>query len=270
MSVPSAQNLPLHVDDSGSGEAVLFLHSSGLSGRQWRRLAGDATRAGMRAIVPDLSGHGRSPAWSDDSPFAYTVDVDAMTSLLETAGRAHIVGHSYGGFVAAHVARRAPERVLSLSLYDPVCFGVLDPDEDADVRAILQAIDFRWGPTPTERDHWLRAFVDFWNGKGGFDALSKDVADEFRRVAWVVEEGVRTLLDDRTTLDAFRSLPFPAHLLTGEKSPMPAQRVVERLAAAIPNGRRTTIAGAGHLGPVTHGAAVNEAILSGFGSRVAS
>jgi pimeloyl-ACP methyl ester carboxylesterase len=42
------------------------------------------------------------------------------------------VGHSYGGLLALRLARRDPARVRSLTVYDPVAFGVLartDPDE---------------------------------------------------------------------------------------------------------------------------------------------
>jgi len=53
----------LFVEDIGKGAPVVFLHSSGLAGRQWRRVAQALVEKGRRAIVPDLSGHGRSPAW---------------------------------------------------------------------------------------------------------------------------------------------------------------------------------------------------------------
>ena len=44
--------------DSGAGLPVVFLHPTPLDGRFWRPLAEDL--AGMRAIVPDLRGHGAS------------------------------------------------------------------------------------------------------------------------------------------------------------------------------------------------------------------
>jgi pimeloyl-ACP methyl ester carboxylesterase len=57
----------LHVDDLGVGDAVRLLHSSGLSGRQWRR------------IVPDLTGHGQSPPWPAPTPFSFRTDVARST-----------------------------------------------------------------------------------------------------------------------------------------------------------------------------------------------
>src|ERR1700687_3926045 len=55
----------LHVECSGAGDSVLLLHSSGLSGRQWRRLTPELVRRGMRAVVPDLTGHGASDAGAE-------------------------------------------------------------------------------------------------------------------------------------------------------------------------------------------------------------
>src|SRR5258708_1009668 len=120
----------LHVERIGSGDPVLLLHSSGLSGRQWRKLAGEIAKRGMTAIVPDLSGHGASEAWPEPKPFAYPIDVDEILDIVD--GSVHVVGHSYGGLLALQVARAIPGLIRSFVLYDPVAFGVLDPVVDAD------------------------------------------------------------------------------------------------------------------------------------------
>src|SRR5689334_4946961 len=92
---------PLHVERTGAGPSVLLVHSSGLSGRQWKRLERDLVRRGAAAIVPDLSGHGRSPSWPEPEPFSFHVDVDAIAALIgDEREEVHVVGHSYGGFVA--------------------------------------------------------------------------------------------------------------------------------------------------------------------------
>ena len=147
-------------------------------------------------------------------------------------------------------------------MFDPVEFNVLDAERDHDARAILGALDLSWGPGPEQRERWLRAFVDFWSGEGAWSALKDDARDEFLRVAWVTREGVRTLADDSTPLDAFRDLRIPTLLMTGERSPLPARRVVERLAKAMPLARQQVIPGAGHLGPVTQARDVNPRIVA--------
>jgi len=251
----------LHVEDTGAGAPVVLLHSSGLSGRQWRRLAGELAARDLRAVVPDLSGHGQSAPWLEPAPFAFTTDVERIVALVRELGGAHVIGHSYGGLVALHVGLAAPDVVRSLAVFDPVAFGTLDAARDHDALAILHALELSWGPHPDDRERWLRTFVDFWGGPGAWPALREDMRAEFRRVAWVVREGVRTLMADHTPTSTFARITLPVQLVTGERSPLPARRVIDRLAEALPHARVATVSRVGHLGPLTDPGAVNPVFL---------
>jgi pimeloyl-ACP methyl ester carboxylesterase len=252
---------PLHVERSGSGAPVFLLHSSGLSGRQWKRLASLVAGEGLRAVVPDLTGHGASEPLLEPQAFSFREDVARTVALLRTDGAAHLVGHSYGGLVALQAAHRAPALVRSLVLYDPVAFGVLDPTEDAAALRELGSLDLTWGPTESDRERWLRSFVDYWGGgAGAWSSLREEARAEFRRVAWVVREGVRTLMEDLTPASSYRVVRAPIVVLTGEQSPLAVRSVVARLGTTLAAKTRT-IARAGHMGPMTHGDAVNAAVL---------
>ena len=76
--------LRLHYLDSGSGDAVLFIHGSGpgASGHSnFKQNYPDFAGAGHRALVPDLPGYGASDKPETD----YTLDffVEAMFGLLD-------------------------------------------------------------------------------------------------------------------------------------------------------------------------------------------
>jgi len=257
----------LSIEETGAGDSVVLLHSHGLSGRQWRKLTPALVAQGFRVLAVDLTGQGRSEPWPEPKPFSFTIDVDRVGEIVRTVQPAHLVGHSYGAFVGLHVARAWPGSTRTLTLFDPVAFHVLDAVEDRDARAILAALDLSWTPEPDQRDRWLRTFVDFWGGVGAWSALREDVRDEFRRVAWIIREGVRTLAEDQTPLAALGDLRIPTLLMTGERSPLPARKVIERLAKAIPDARREVIPAAGHLGPVTHADEVNSHIITGLTAR---
>jgi pimeloyl-ACP methyl ester carboxylesterase len=248
-----------HVDDQGTGEPVILLHSHGLSGRQWRKLGGELVARGMRVLAVDLSGQGQSEPWPEPRAFSFEIDVERVTELLRAVQPAHLVGHSYGGLIALHVARAEPRALRTLSLFDPVAFSILHRDVDRDARAILDGLDLSWGD---DRDRWLRTFVEFWGGDGAWGALREEARDEFRRVGWVIREGVRTLAEDQTAASAFAQVDVPTLLMTGEKSPMPARRVIERLAEAMPDARVEVVAGVGHLGPVTAAGEVNARVVA--------
>jgi pimeloyl-ACP methyl ester carboxylesterase len=254
-------DFPIHVADAGKGDTVVLLHSSGMSGDQWRRTAEHLVNGGARAIVPDLLGSGRSAPWPAGKPFSFQDDVAIVQSLLQRLdGPVHLVGHSYGGLIALRAAALDPARVRSIALYDPVAFGVLDADVAADAEGVadLARVRFGWGETDAEHEAFLRGFVDYWGGEGAWPKLRDTARAEFTRVGWIVHEGARTLSAETTRADAYRSLRFPALLVTGEHSPPAAQRVVARLGEALPGGRVERIAGAGHMGPLTHGKQLNE------------
>jgi pimeloyl-ACP methyl ester carboxylesterase len=127
----------------------VLLHSHGLSGGQWRKLTGDLVAHGFRVLAVPLAGHGRSEPWPEPKPFSFAIDVERVGEVVRAVQPAHVVGHSYGGLIALHVARGVPGGVATLSLFDPVAFGVLDADEDRDARAVLEALDLSWPPRPS-------------------------------------------------------------------------------------------------------------------------
>jgi pimeloyl-ACP methyl ester carboxylesterase len=224
----------------------------------------------MRAILPDLSGHGRSPAWPEPTPFTYRVDVVAIAQLLESLPEpAHLVGHSYGGLIALLATVAAPARVRSLALYDPVAFGVLDPIRDVEASRDLDRVRPDWDGSAEGRERWLTAFVDYWGGAGAWLALREDARDEFRRVAWVVFQEVTALVKDKTPASAYASFAGPVLLLGGERSPPAAHLVLDRLAGTFGDAKRATVAGAGHMGPLTHGDVVNGLILDALAGPIA-
>jgi pimeloyl-ACP methyl ester carboxylesterase len=250
-------------DVRGEGSLVLLLHSGGMSGRQWRRLA-ERLAPSHRVVSPDFLGSGDNPPWPADTPFDFHSDVAAISQLLDVFGApAHLVGHSYGGLIALTVARERPAAVRSLTVYDPVAFGVLHGAADEEGLADLA----RAGQNPVFLDDerggqepWFEAFVDYWNGPGSWLALPPPARASFLKVGRKVYGEVRSLLEDRTPATAYAHLRAPALLLTGEHSPAAARRVVALLAAALPSARLESVAGAGHMGPISQATEVNAQI----------
>jgi len=253
---------PLHALDLGAGDPVVLLHSGGMSSRQWRKLA-ERLAPSHRVIAPDLLGSGQNPPWPDDAPFHFDDDVAAVERLIaEVPGRVHLVGHSYGGLIALVLARRSPARVRSLAAYDPVAFGVLhvanDPAGLADAARTEGLLDERIGGT----DPWFERFVGYWSGPGAWRALAEPARQSFLRVGRKVFLEVRSLIGDRTAASDYAAVTAPALFLTGERTPVAEKRVVAILAEALPAATAVEVAGAGHMGPLTHADAVNDLLAS--------
>lgn len=269
MPTVRVRDLEIHYVDQGAGVPVVLVHSSGMSSRQWTRLG--ARLAGThRVLAPDLSGSGASDPVPPDAPFDFHQDVEVLDGVLATLGEApyHLAGHSYGGLLAITSARMRPERVLSLSVFEPVAFGVLYSTGDRDGIACLEDYDRDgtfFDDAAGGREPWMERFVDWWQGAGAWRSLAEPARSAFLRVGRKVFQEVRSLTADRTPLEAYAPLTMPALFLSGARSPLAARRVCEILADALPRGKLVTLEDAGHMGPLTHGHAVAEHILDQLG-----
>ncbi|WP_051935439.1 alpha/beta fold hydrolase [Deinococcus sp. YIM 77859] len=95
------------------GPPAVLLHGFPEFWRAWERQIGPLARAGFRVVVPDLRGYNLSE--KPPGVAAYRVgrlqaDVAALIHALGY-GRAHVVGHDWGGIIAWALAVRQPEVV---------------------------------------------------------------------------------------------------------------------------------------------------------------
>lgn len=104
------------------GVPVLFLHGFGGDLNNWLFNL-DAVAEQHPVIALDLPGHGESDARLPGTGLA---DLAAFVGkFLDALGvpKAHLVGHSLGGAVAARLALDAPDRVASVALVNPAGLG---------------------------------------------------------------------------------------------------------------------------------------------------
>jgi pimeloyl-ACP methyl ester carboxylesterase len=103
----------------GSGErAVVFVHGLGGSWQNWLENIPATAAAGYRAIALDLPGFGCSEM--PDCEISITNFARSVDDLCDALGLTSVavVGNSMGGFTAAEMAIRHPERVERLVLVD--------------------------------------------------------------------------------------------------------------------------------------------------------
>ena len=126
----TANGLRFHVEHAGEGPAVLLLHGFPDTGDVWRHQVPALAAAGLRTIVPDLRGRGRSERPQETSAYALPELVADATGILDAFGieRAHILGHDWGAALAWAVAALAPERVDRLVVMSVGFPGAIRPD----------------------------------------------------------------------------------------------------------------------------------------------
>ena len=245
--------------------AVVLLHSSMSSKAQWLALKAQLGE-GYRCIAVDLQGYGASPfpAGADEPGYTHTLayEVDAVSaaiaSHLEPGEAFHLIGHSFGGACALHMARRMSERVLSLTLFEPVAFHLLPQQHPA--RAEIVDVVGRILDSDTERDA-TRIFIDYWNRAGSFDTAPANAQDKMVAQIAKVKLDFQALLGEPATLDDLDMLTMPSLVMAGQHSPASTRLLVQQLAASLPNATALQTRG-GHMGPITHADVVNPAIVT--------
>jgi pimeloyl-ACP methyl ester carboxylesterase len=133
--------------DTGAGETVVFLHPTPLDGEYWRPLTENLD--GVRAIVPDLRGHGVSELGRTlpvggfgrvpDAPVLTMAQLAAdVLELLDhiKAPAALFAGCSIGGYVLLELWRRVPQRMKGLVF---VC-SKPQPDAEANLARRVASI----------------------------------------------------------------------------------------------------------------------------------
>lgn len=239
---------------------VLLLHSGGLTSRQWRKL-GEQLAPQHRVLAPDLLGYGPD-RWPAGKPFHFRDDLAMLSDLLDEP--AHLVGHSYGGLLALQLALVRPAAALSIAVYEPVAFGILDQPGDAAAHdAIRQLVTYR----PEAPEAWLESFIDWWQGDGAWRALPAVTKQSFIDVSWKLSQEVESLTADRTGRAHYATITAPTLILAGQSTHPSELRVVHQLARTLPHATLQVFADMGHMGPITHAAQVNAAIAAFIESR---
>ncbi|BBD40946.1 acetoin dehydrogenase (plasmid) [Aminobacter sp. Y103A] len=105
----------------GEGRPIVLIHGFGADLNSWRpMLAAGPVDAPLLAL--DLPGHGGSPRQTPADLDAIAADVEATLASLGL-GPILLVGHSFGGAVAATVAARGHADVRALALIAPAGLG---------------------------------------------------------------------------------------------------------------------------------------------------
>jgi len=219
------------VDDGGSGDAVVLVHSLAGNTGHWSGQL-EPLRQRRRGVALDLRGHGRSEAPRNGgySMEAQAEDVGAVADALGLE-RFALVGHSMGGGVALAYAGAHPERVTHLLVADPIGDGSQTPE--AEVRPFLDAVD-----SPA----YAETIEGYWSSIAGSDgAVLERLLHDLRQTAReTVVGGLHAVMafDPKPALARYRG-PTLAVITPANDFPYS----MHRLGGGLPH---RVIAGTGH------------------------
>jgi pimeloyl-ACP methyl ester carboxylesterase len=245
-------------------ETVVLLHGSASNNALWRHTK-SALQSRYRCIAPDLIGYGSSAAWPQRAAFGLDAELRAIEPLLRCcADTLHLVGHSYGGVLALHLALADPGRVQSVTLIEPVFFAALKyvGDWSSYFEFCRVRDEFVAALACGDRELAMRRFVDFWMGNGAWVGLPADARASMRKAADKIVLDWQASFAADPGIDRLSALAARTLLVRGSDSPRPMRSLVDALHAIMPGSARTVVEGADHLLPLTHASALTSAILS--------
>lgn len=108
----TVNGIRLHWVEMGSGPPVVLLHGFPEFWYAWRHQLPALAGAGYRAVAADLRGYAGSDKPEGVEAYRIQEVVDDVRGLIaHLGGRAHVVGHDFGGAAAWYLAMLAPEMV---------------------------------------------------------------------------------------------------------------------------------------------------------------
>jgi pimeloyl-ACP methyl ester carboxylesterase len=237
--------------EQGSGEPVLLIHGTLCDHRIWEAQRENIASA-YRYLALDLRYHGTSP-WPDLGQSYSTTDhenqvIEFIRAL--DAGPVHLVGQSYGAYIAVRVALRAPTILRSLVLQEPSIESLLTgPGADA-VLAKRQR-DFAPAIAAGRKDQFdlaARLLVEALMNKGPGSWTSIPVplremfVDNTRTLPFFFLSPPAAVVN----CDDLSAITLPTLIINGAQTLRFFSAVGERLVACIPRSRRKVIAHASH------------------------
>jgi len=230
------------VEIQGEGEPVVMIHGLGGTSNTFTPVL--AAFARHRTIRFDLPGSGRSPRV--DGPLSLRLFVERALLVMRKAEveRAHVVAHSMGTIVAAHLAATEPGKVTSLALFGPL----LAPPDPARAAIRARAAEARKGDMQPIADALLQSSVS------ADTRIKRPAAAAFVRELLMRQDAegyARTCeaLAEMQPADTSR-IDCPTLLVTGDEDVVAPPQSVRMMSERIAGSRVEVLRGCGHWTPV--------------------
>jgi pimeloyl-ACP methyl ester carboxylesterase len=244
----NGHNLNVETYGPATEPAVVLLHHGLGSIRAWKANTPILAKAGLRVIVYDRWGYGKSDPRPELGQPTFKADQADLLSLLDElqVGQAALVGHSDGGTIAMYFAAAHPGRVAKLVIVAAHIY--VEPKMEPGLEMIRLTYendpDFQCKFT---RQHGEKAGQVFKNWHNG----------------WLKEEHLTW--DMRPLLGG---IACPTLVVQGEQDEHASPQHARDIAAAIPGAELWLEPGTGHMLPQEAAKRFNQRLIEFLGVAI--
>jgi pimeloyl-ACP methyl ester carboxylesterase len=253
------KDVRLYYESHGEGEPLVLIPGFGTGLWIWYRQLPAFARS-FRTIVFDPRGVSRSE--QRDEPVTIRLIADDVAALLDALGieRAHILGASFGGFVAQEFALAHPEKVRSLIL---CCTSFGGPRHCPPSPETLQAIASTKGLNTEARvrENLLIAFSPEFVSEQP-EEITRVI--KLRGANFVPEHAYLHQLQAAMAFNTearVAQINAPTLVLTGDADVIVPSDNSRNLAALIPGARLKVVAGGSHTFFIEKAEEFNRAVI---------
>ena len=243
----------IEFNESGDGPTVLFLPGSFGTGAGWKPIINELGNR-FRFVTTSLLGYGATTERRDNNENTTRQQIHVIDKLFQRiAEPVNIVAHSYGGLCALAHAIEGSIKPVSLTLIEANPLEILKTSGEYGLYANFSNLtrDYFKAFESGDQDA-ARHVIDFYGGKGSFDAFPARVRDYIKLTTptnildWSSGTSFRPPLSD------YKNITASTYVIRGGKSHPAMMRIAELLAENIHNSCIKTIDSGSHFLPETH------------------
>lgn len=239
----------LYAEAHGEGIPLVLSCALCTTHENWRPQVEPLVAAGARVVLWDYRGHGRSDAPEAASAYHLEAVREDLGRVLDWAAPgvpAIVGGLSFGGLLSLHLALASPERVRALLLVDTGP-GFKKPEAQAGWESQVERTASyleRKGCAAFATSRAAGTLVGKYPERPAARAAAEAIAAQ--QPHGLANFARRVAGPAPPVIDRLGEISQPALVVIGEED-APYRRAAEVLEARIPNARRVTLPGAGHI-----------------------
>ena len=247
--------------DDGSLPLLVLLPPGASGASIWRPIAA-ALRDRFRTAAVNPSAYGETEAFAGPAPMTIRDEAEAVAAVIRAelaksaGGRAHVVGHSYGGTISLTLALAWPELVGRMTLLEPAPYPLLRAAGESGFADEISERNRDFIGTVRGdglNDAAMEAYLDYFNGRPGYwRGLDEETRTRMLALPARLADNLDAVERLRMRPADLAAIAVPVTVIRGGATDPLHARLSELVAGAIPGAALIDLPRAGHMMTLTH------------------